>query len=295
MVHGGARGGKYPRGDARLKELAAAWSEGDSAMRRGSSLEGVVAAVRYMEDSGAFNAGRGACLTMDGRIQLDAAVMTGRGRRGAGVGSCVCTHNPVLLAKAVMENTDHVLVVGEALEQVARAAGIPCSELAPSARVKARYIEMKKKAEEAHPRNSAFFARMEGNTVGAVATDSDGTPAAAVSTGGVWMKLPGRVGDSALLGAGIYADSGVGAACATGSGEEIIRNALGWNACAMMRDRGAQGAARAAVAMMSARSGPGTAGIITVDVKGRVGAAFNTDAMGMAWFDRSRGRVVVRS
>jgi L-asparaginase / beta-aspartyl-peptidase len=185
-------------------------------------------------------------------------------------------------------------MVGGALRQVAEASGVRCTGVVPSAKARARYTEMKQKAREAHPRNSAFFSAMEGNTVGAVAVDADGTPAAAVSTGGIWMKLPGRVGDSALLGAGIYADSGLGAACATGSGEEIIKAALGWNACAMMRETGAQRAAKAAVAMMNERSGRGTAGIITVDLKGRVGAAFNTDAMGRAWFDRTKGRVVVR-
>ena len=133
-----------------------------------------------------------------------------------------------------------------------------------------------------------------GNTVGAVAIDSDSVPAGAVSTGGVWLKLPGRVGDSAILGAGLYADLREGAACATEAGEEIIRNMLGIRACENMRRMDASSAASAAIRLMSRRSGPRTAGVVTVDLKGRVGAAFNTDAMGRAWYDFEKERSIVK-
>ncbi|HME18214.1 MAG TPA: isoaspartyl peptidase/L-asparaginase, partial [Nitrososphaerales archaeon] len=133
----------------------------------------------------------------------------------------------------------------------------------------------------------------EGNTVGAAAIDSDGVPSAAVSTGGMWLKLPGRVGDSAILGAGVYADR-TGAASATGTGEEIIRNALCLKACEFVKASGALTGARRAIGLISRVSGRGTAGIVTVDSKGRVGASFNTEAMGRAWYDNEKGRPVVR-
>ena len=108
------------------------------------------------------------------------------------------------------------------------------------------------------------------------------------------MKLPGRVGDSAILGAGIFADSKSGAACATGTGEEIIRCALSLRACEFMRATDAAEAARKAVSYISRLRGRGNAGIITIDLKGRVGASLNTEAMGRAWYDHSRGKAVAR-
>ena len=106
------------------------------------------------------------------------------------------------------------------------------------------------------------------------------------------MKLPGRVGDSAVLGAGIFADKRLGAACATGTGEEIIRCALTLRACVFMRSDDAQRAAAKAIAFITRERGKGTAGIITVDRKGRVGASFNAEAMGRAWWDGEKGRIV---
>jgi beta-aspartyl-peptidase (threonine type) len=289
IVHGGAGSGKYGGDDRRFAGLLRAVEEGMSGMRSGSSLDGVVAAVSYMEESGLFNCGRGACLTTEGKVELDAAVMTGDGLAGAGVGDVTCTYRPVSLARWVMENTEHVLIVGERCRDYARLAGVRVEELAPSAAALKRFASLK--ADAAHARSVRLTERLDAvGTVGAVAIDADGVPAAAVSTGGRWMKLPGRVGDSAILGAGIFADTRLGAACATGTGEEIIRVALSLRACEFMKGAEAQSAARKAIAHISRARGRGTAGIITVDRKGRVGAAFNTEAMGRAWFDRSKGR-----
>ncbi len=296
IVHGGAGGGRYPEGDRRLRELKKAVDAGREALKRGSSLDAAEAAVREMEDSGAFNCGRGACLTAFGEVQLDAAVMTGLGNRGAGVGACTCTHNPVSLARAVMEGTEHILVVGEYCRAYAKVAGIELETLTPSSTSRKRYLELKAEMRNSHKTNHEFIQRIQrGNTVGAVALDGDGIPAAAVSTGGMWLKLPGRVGDSAVIGSGVYADSATGAACATGTGEEIIRCALCWNACSYLSRFGAAKSAEMAIRLISARSGSGTAGIITVDLKARVGSSFNTSAMGTAWHDFDRGRTIVKS
>jgi beta-aspartyl-peptidase (threonine type) len=279
----------------KFKELRAAVEEGMAALRRGSSVDGVEAAVRYMEDSGQFNAGKGACLTAEGTVQLDAAMMEGKGLRGAGVGLCECTYNPVSLARAVMEKTDHALIAGAECARFARAAGLRTVRLTPSSKARELFSEMKVMMKKEHPLNFSMLKSIEGNTVGAVAIDSDGIPAAAVSTGGTWMKLPGRIGDSAILGAGIYADGAAGAACATGKGEAIIKCALCWNACSLLKENDASGAARRSIALIGKRSGRGTAGIVTVDLKGRVGFAYNTQAMGRAWYDSVKEDIVVQA
>ncbi|HUK79810.1 MAG TPA: isoaspartyl peptidase/L-asparaginase [Nitrososphaerales archaeon] len=293
IVHGGAGGGKYLRSDRRFKGLLQAVDTGLSALKKGSGLDGAVAAVEFMEESGLFNCGRGSCLTADGNVEQDAAVMVGDGLAGAGVGDVTCTYHPVTLARWVMENTDHVLIAGEKCLDYARLAGIKIEEVRPSDSSRARFEEMKK--EEAHQAHLKMVRRLGGGgTVGAVAIGSDGVPSAAVSTGGRWMKLPGRVGDSAILGAGVFADVRLGAACATGMGEDIIRCALSMKACELMKNVSASAAARMAIGYISNKRGRDTAGIITVDTKGRVGAAYNTKAMGRAWFDHSKGRVIGR-
>jgi L-asparaginase / beta-aspartyl-peptidase len=290
IVHGGAGGGRYSKDDKRFAELSRAVEEGLRAMRKGDAVDGVEAAVWHLEECGRFNAGRGACLTADGGMELDAAVMSGEGMRGAGVGCVTATHHPVSVARWVMENTPHVLMVGDKTTKLVRAAGLMVESLIPSKEAKKRFVLMSKQNAD----RVALLRRVEGGTVGAVAVDSSGLPAAAVSTGGMWYKLPGRVGDSAVIGAGIFADSKSGAACATGVGEEIIRLGLTMKACDLMKTHDAKSAARAAVSLMSRTRGKGNVGIITVDRKGRVGASFNTEAMGTAWFDSGRGRVRVR-
>jgi len=283
----------YQKTDKRFFGLLEAVDTGLSAMKKGSGLDGAVAAVEYMEESGLFNCGRGSCLTSEGKVEQDAAVMVGKGLAGAGVANVTCTYHPVSLAKWVMENTDHVLIVGERCKDYARLAGIRVAEVLPSDGSRARFESMK--ADPAHRPNLRLVRRFRtGDTVGAVAIGSDGVPAAAVSTGGRWMKLPGRVGDSAIIGAGVYADARFGAACATGMGEEIIRCSLSLKACEFMRKEEARAAAKRAIRYISRERGRDTAGIITIDRRGRVGAAYNTTAMGRAWFDQTRGKAVAR-
>jgi L-asparaginase / beta-aspartyl-peptidase len=277
----------------RFSGLIQAVEAGRSAMRKGSGLDGAIAAVSFMEESGLFNCGRGACLTAEGRLELDAAVMTGQGLAGAGVGDVTCTYAPVRLARWIMENTEHVLVVGDRVADYARLAGMDVAELKPSVAALKRYAELNEDGKFAEALRIVRRFRL-GDTVGAVAIGTDGVPAAAVSTGGRWMKLPGRVGDSAILGAGIFADERSGAACATGTGEEIIRCALTLRACEFMKKEGAQAAARRAISYISKERGKDTAGIITVDRKGRVGASYNTTAMGRAWFDHEKGKIAAK-
>ncbi len=263
-------------------------------MKKGSGLDGAIAAVNFMEESGLFNCGRGACLTAEGNVELDAAVMTGKGLAGAGVGDVTCTYAPVKLARWVMENTEHVLVVGERVADYARLAGMEIEKVRPSEASLGKFADMKKDMKHADALRMVKRFRT-GDTVGAVAIGADGIPAAAVSTGGRWMKLPGRVGDSAVLGAGVFADEKLGAACATGTGEDIIRCALSLRTCKFMRGHDAQAAAEKGIAYISKLWGKDSAGIITVDLKGRVGASHNTEAMGRAWYDHDKGKTVVRT
>jgi len=293
IVHGGAGSGRYGKGDKRFTGLVEAVGAGLAAMKKGSGIDSAVAAVEYMEESGLFNCGKGSCLTAEGKVEQDAAVMVGKGLAGAGVADVTCTYHPVLLARWVMENTDHALIVGERCIDYAKLAGIKVEEVRPSKAAKGRFEAMKRDASTRT--NLRMVGRFRtGDTVGAVAIGSDGIPAAAVSTGGRWLKLPGRVGDSAIIGAGVFADARLGAACATGMGEEIMRCALSMKACEFMKSEDAQAAASMAIRYISKERGRGTAGIVTIDRKGRVGAAYNTEAMGRAWFDKAKGRVVVR-
>ena len=246
-----------------------------------------------MEECGAFNAGKGSCLTVEGRLELDAAIMTGDERKGAGVGAATCTYHPITLARRIMEKTPHVLIAGERCKSYLHAAGIPEEKLKPSKAAKLRFQDLIKEGSQGRRKMDLWHALQGGSTVGAVALDGSGNPSAAVSTGGMWLKLPGRVGDSAIIGAGVYADSKTGAASATGTGEEIIRNSLCLRACELLGKTAAQDAADKAIDLMTKWSGKGTAGIITVDLKGRVGSALNTEAMGRAWYDREKERPVV--
>jgi beta-aspartyl-peptidase (threonine type) len=294
IIQAGAGSGKYAPDDRRFRELLNAVEAGRAAMKRGSSLDGVEAAVRYMEECGAFNAGKGSCLTTERKLELDAAIMSGEGRKGAGVGVVTCTYHPVSLARWVMENTPHVLIAGEGCKVYLRAAGLDAERLRPSPTANLRFKMLTEPGTEGLRKRDLWHKFQEGNTVGAVAIDAAGVPSAAVSTGGMWLKLPSRVGDSAVIGAGIYADSEAGAASATGTGEEIIRNSLCLRACEYLMKTDAPSAARRAIELMTRASGRGTAGIVTVDLKGRVGAALNTEAMGRAWYDEVKGRAVVK-
>ncbi len=290
IVHGGAGSGKIEMKDRRKNELKKAVEYGLELIGTGS-LNAVEGAVRYMEDSGMFNAGYGSCLNVLGEVELDAAIMDGSTMRGAGIANCRITHNAVSLARAVMERTEHVLIAGDFLKVIAIKAGIKTEELKPSKQILNKYEKLKKILKERNPKNYKIISKEQG-TVGAVALDNEGRPAAAVSTGGLWMKLPGRIGDSAILGCGIYAENSLGAACATGTGEEIIRNALCYNVCKLLKD-GPERAVRKGIEMITRVSGNNTAGVIAVDKKYRVSHAYNTEFMFVAWYDERKGKVVV--
>lgn len=271
VVHGGAWDIPVDLQAALTQGCEAAAALGDAALANGgSALDAVEAAVRALEDDPNFNAGRGACLTRDGTVEVDAAVMTGDGRGGA-VGAVPDLLHPVTLARRLLEAGEHVLLVGAGALAFAREVGIerepPGALVTP--RALARYED-------------AMREGCAGDTVGAVAMDAFGKLAAATSTGGIAGKRAGRVGDAPILGAGTWADSRAGAASATGHGESILRALVTREAIDRIRLGTAVGrAAREAIAEMALRT-QGRAGVIVVDTQGRVGLAHNTLGMSFA-------------
>jgi beta-aspartyl-peptidase (threonine type) len=239
----------------------------------GAALDAVEAAVRVLEDDGEFNAGHGAVLNRDGIIEVDAALMSGDLRAGA-VGALPWMRHPVTVARRILDENEHILLVGAGALAFARGHGIEPEgpETMVTERARARW-------EKEYAGSLAPSAT--GDTVGACACDGKGRLAAATSTGGISWKRPGRVGDSPLIGAGNFADDLAGAASATGHGESIIRVVMAKSACDRMRNgAGAMQAAAASVEELGLRvPGKGQGGIILVDKSGAVGHARNTTSM----------------
>ncbi|HEX8257706.1 MAG TPA: isoaspartyl peptidase/L-asparaginase [Allosphingosinicella sp.] len=245
----------------------------------GSALDAVEAAVRELEDDPHFNSGRGAVFTFQGTNELDAAIMDGRTRAAGAVAGVSGTRNPVSLARAVMENSPHVMLSGRGADQYSREQGLE--------QVEPEYFavpERRRQLEEMKSRGDWFDADMKYGTVGAVALDRHGHVAAATSTGGITGKRWGRIGDSPLIGAGTYADDRAGAVSATGSGEFFIREAVGHEICARIRFLGDTAQAAADTVMAEVGELGGTGGVIVVTPRGEMVFSFNSVGMyrGMA-------------
>lgn len=251
----------------------------DVLAQAGSAMDAVTAAVCVLEDEPLFNAGRGAVFTSEGRQEMDAAVMDGATRKAGAVAGMMGPRNPILAARAVMERTDHVLLIGPNAVQVARDAGLPFED-APYFFTQQRWdalqatLEMRRNGiDDADP------ARRHG-TVGAVARDTHGNLAAATSTGGMTAKSPGRVGDTPVIGAGTYADNNTCAVSGTGHGEIFIRWHAAAEIAARMRHAG-QNLAEAAnhVVMHDLGLNDGSGGVIAVDAQGNLSLPFNCEGM----------------
>jgi beta-aspartyl-peptidase (threonine type) len=259
VVHGGA--GKAADNEADRREgeraLAAALAAGWAILRAGGpSLDAVEAAVAHMEASGCFNAGRGAVADRDGGVSLDATIADGRTRTVGAVAAVTRVASAIAAARLVKERTTHVLLAGPAADAFALGAGaLPA---APGTFLRAR--------------------ASEAGTVGAVARDAAGALAAATSTGGLAGKLPGRVGDSALLGAGTWADDRC-AVSATGSGEHFIRAAFASDVARSVARLGLSldAAVTRGLAEVVALGGHG--GCVALDDAGNVAMPFSTAAM----------------
>jgi beta-aspartyl-peptidase (threonine type) len=275
--------------------LTAGWRILDAG---GSALDAIEAAVVTLEDDPVFDAGYGSHLNLDGRVECDAIVMDGSTLRAGAVATLQHVRNPVCLARKVLENCPHMMLVAEGAERFAHEQGIKlCAneELVTDAEREAwSKCKMDKHA-------SAFHRGHEQGTVGAVAMDRNGQLFAATSTGGTCCKLPGRVGDSPLIGCGCYADQEAGGVSCTGYGEAIMKIVMAKSAADLLRhspDRNktpaalssqsithaeaktecAMAAARASVDILASRT-HATGGLILLDREGNPGWAFNTPRM----------------
>ena len=251
----------------------------EAAFGHESALDAVTAAVVSLEDSPLFNAGRGSVYNADGRHEMDAAVMDGRTLRAGAVACVQKIRNPVLAARAVMEHSRHVLLAGEGAEKFARKHN----------------LKFERKGYFASSERLAALRRnLRGHhgTVGAVALDREGNLAAATSTGGYTGKLPGRVGDSPLVGAGTYADNRACAVSGTGLGEAFIRALLAYDVAARMRYRGESLAAAARAALAAVARVGGDGGLVAVDRKGNVAMPFSSEGMYRACIDRRGKRTI---
>jgi beta-aspartyl-peptidase (threonine type) len=272
VVHGGA-GTLRPGNEEASKQgieraLAAGWKVLESGA---SSLDACVCAIRLLEDDSAFDAGYGAYLNRDGRVELDAILMDGATLKSGAVAAIERVRNPILLARRILDHSEHSLLAAAGAEQFARDQG----------------MELCDPAELVTPRERERWAEkssevLSQGTVGAVARDATGRLCAGTSTGGTFFKHPGRIGDTPLIGCGCYADNHTAAVSCTGHGESIMKIVMAKAAADFVATGlDAQAAAEKAVKLLADRAS-GSGGLIVVDSQGRAGVSFSTPHMSWA-------------
>jgi beta-aspartyl-peptidase (threonine type) len=299
VIHGGAgaieRSKMTPELERQYREkLTEALQAGYRVLSGGGSgLDAVEAAIRIMEDSPLFNAGKGAVFTSAGTNELDSSIMDGRTLAAGAVAGLKHIKNPISLARMVMERSPHVMMVGEGAEAFAKQQGV---ELVPASyfyterrwQELQRAKEQEKRKQGAPPKKNAH-GNSDGapalgedglrGTVGAVALDTQGNLAAGTSTGGITNKRFGRVGDSPIIGAGTYADNNTCAVSATGDGEYFIRAAVAHDISALVGYKGMSVQAAADAVLDKVKRIGGTGGVIVLDREGNFAAPFNTAGM----------------
>ena len=263
----------------------------------GAAIDAVQAAIIILEDDPAFDAGFGAHLNLDGQVQLDAIIMDGASLKAGAIAAVEHVKNPILLARAVLEKSEHMMLVGTGAEKFAEEHGVPlCSaETLIHERERAAWSRCR---EDSHA--AEHHVGHESGTVGAVALDRQGSLFAATSTGGTCCKFPGRVGDSPLIGCGCYADTEAGGVSCTGHGEGIMKIVMAKMATDLLLDQRvllphrkkagalslAQAVADACVRKLAHRAHT-TGGLILLDRQGRPAAAFNTPRMAYGYVEES--------
>ena len=271
VVHGGS--GTY---SGLTKARAKAYKEGiDAALvtgykileKGGTSLDAVTTVVTILEDLPQFNAGKGAVYTSAEVQEMDASIMDGATGKGGAVASVSHIKNPILLSRAVMEKSEHVMLVSKGAEQFALSVGIELVD--PS------YFYSEKNLNRV--RKNKKDKKM--GTVGAVALDKNGNLSAATSTGGRSNKMPGRVGDSPILGAGTWAQNGLCAVSGTGQGEYFMRLLTAADVCKLMEYSNLSLAKSSHLVIKKLTEAGGKGGIISLDSKGNISTPFNTEGM----------------
>jgi beta-aspartyl-peptidase (threonine type) len=273
IVHGGA--GDWTASTERAEEAVHACAEAAERGRAilldgGSALDAVEAAVNILEDCPALDAGRGSYPNAEGNVEMDALIMDGRDLSMGAIAAIQRVRHPISLARRVMLDSGHNFLVGAGAEAFADSIGFPRCDVADL------LVNME---------NAARIRPVAaiGDTVGAVALDLHGNLAAATSTGGTANKLPGRVGDSPLVGSGAYADNWTAAVSATGYGEALMRVVISKRVCDFVgAGLSAWSACESAIRVLEERTG-GEGGLIAVDARGYVGWAYNTRAMPHAY------------
>ena len=293
VIHGGA--GTITRAsmsaelerDYRAK-LEEALKTGHAILAKGgSSLDAIEATIRVMEDSPLFNAGKGAVFTHEGRNELDASIMDGRTMGAGSVAGVTIIRNPITAARAVMERSEHVMMVGRGAELFATKMGLEIvdpSYFWTERRWKSLQNELlKEQGQQPRAELTAPDDKKYG-TVGAVALDQAGNLAAGTSTGGMTNKKYGRVGDAPIIGAGTYADNNSCAVSATGHGEFFIRWTVAYDIAALMKYRGLS-IKDAANEVIHKKLAPvkGEGGVIALDAKGNFAMPFNSEGMYRGW------------
>ena len=323
VIHGGAgvikRGSLSPEKEAEYrKKLEEAVVAGYKALQDGKSgLDAVEIAVRMLEDSPLFNAGKGAVFTADGKNELDASIMDGKTLKAGAVAGLHHVKNPISLARKVMENSPHVMMVGDGAEKFAREQNFELvnekyfwtQERWDSLQRIIREEKEKEKGKKENKKVSRLnspaqhselstrhslreLAYNKFGTVGAVALDKDGNLAAGTSTGGMTYKKFGRVGDAPIIGAGTYANNATCAISATGWGEFFIRLGVARDISATMEYRGVPVQQAADSVMNKVKTLGGDGGVIAIDKFGNIGISFNSDGMYRAYIN-SDGKPVI--
>ncbi|AIF69918.1 asparaginase [Palaeococcus pacificus DY20341] len=290
IVHGGAgtikKEERIPKVLEGVREaVLAGWKE----LKRGSALDAVEEAIKALEDNPVFNAGTGSVLTLDGKVEMDAAVMRGRTLEAGAVAGIWGVKNPISVARKVMEKTDHVLLGGEGAVKFARLMGFDDYNPTTEERVD-QWKKLREKllndGQIPHWKKISElikeYPEVLRSTVGAVAFDG-GEVVAGTSTGGVFLKMFGRIGDTPIIGGGTYANEFAGASC-TGLGEVMIKLVLAKSAVDFVRfGLTAQKASEAAISLATEHFGSDNAGVIMIDARGNIGFAKNTKHMSVAY------------
>lgn len=289
VIHGGAgtikKENMTPERERKYHEaLQHALDTGYSVLQKGGkSIEAVIAAITFLENSSLFNAGKGAVFTYSGKNELDASIMDGSTLEAGAVAGVATIKNPIQAAYAVMTQSEHVMLAGRGAEQFAAEHGLPIVD--PSYFVdSARYQQYLNRRDQERRKDSSMIpgdpSENKFGTVGAVALDQYGNIAAGTSTGGMSDKRFGRVGDSPIIGAGTYAKNSTCGISSTGWGEYFIRLAVAHDISAMMEYGGAslEDAANAVIMKKLPALG-GDGGVIGLDRKGNISMTFNTAGM----------------
>ncbi|MEJ5962612.1 isoaspartyl peptidase/L-asparaginase family protein [Pedobacter immunditicola] len=295
VVHGGAgtilKKNMSPEMEkAYIEVLTMALQTGYKALKSGkTSIDAVEATIHILEDSPLFNAGKGSVFTHEGKNEMDAAIMDGRTKMAGSVAGVYTIKNPISAARAVMEKSEHVMMVSRGAEMFARRVGLKIVD--PSYFYTKERWEGLKQAIKQDSIKAVIDRASKGvkagsanhddkfGTVGAVALDQSGNLAAGTSTGGMTNKKYGRVGDAPIIGAGTYANNATAGISCTGWGEYYIRNVVAYDISAMMEYKNMTVAAAAKAAIEKVGDMGGNGGLIALDKKGNVTMPFNTEGM----------------